>query len=822
MSLTAPYTNAMRLGQGFNTYTQEIRIENAVDIRPKVTSPSRQTILDKGDAGPLKNTSVPDAPALPTESPSPTVTNGSVPATGQNPGTTANGVTNSMTDDSAGQTTKPSSSASNEDSHSMIMFEPATNSTFIIPAGPAPNTSQSVTYSTRAIDNVSDIMDALNISTSMSIKYGTIHGNGNASFVNETKVLDSELNYVVSVTVNNDAKARNNDMEFNEIEDLPLERFTEVYGDSFISGFLEGGQFNAVISVKVHDKSKFKAVKQAVDIQLAVGPSPLSVGAKESLDKEHREALKHSEISISVNWIGGGDIKKPDVQWTLESVAAVANAFPSMVARSSARTMAILTRYSSLRSFQAWKWKRLGKAYKEFETQKLKDIENTPKENKAELEAIKARKWQEPNIILNYVPCALYTADLFDALMIYKKLWKNIGEMLQDPSRYRIRPSQTNKASDKKALAKITVKTPIPSRVTQNAMLQSPINAKPSLYNGTDRIDSDINRAYTFSIDDIPEVVEDWDLEKINNCRDPIPPEPVELNEARLLCREAMTLITEEASRLVDHPHLAYAEYLGKTKTTRMKRPNYAYPEALKARLPVPVHDDAGVDLSNDTAYLKTQAHANDNDLWFRHDMVGDAKDPELSQNLGSKYTPFSTLDWSEPLGTGVKNPLRRIVFHRYKHHSYPWTNDFFKKSDDAVGALSFGFLQDDEGDKQQDGCTHMVGEVRWGERHNLARWSTFDISGLDITSVDVSYVPGHKRIAGMVFHDKVAGLTSDRFTFKSWEGNEPEGLVHELLEPPDQEDGTVWKFVGLSGQFISHPLQHEVLARVSPIWRKA
>ena len=47
---------------------------------------------------------------------------------------------------------------------------------------------QSVTFSTRAIDNVSDIMDALNISTAMSIKYGTIHGNANCSIVNENKV----------------------------------------------------------------------------------------------------------------------------------------------------------------------------------------------------------------------------------------------------------------------------------------------------------------------------------------------------------------------------------------------------------------------------------------------------------------------------------------------------------------------------------------------------------------------------------------------------------------------------------------------------------
>ena len=64
-----------------------------------------------------------------------------------------------------------------------------------------------------------------------------------------------------------------------------------------------------------------------------------------------------------------------------------------------------------------------------FKKQKQADIVSAEeKKGKAGLEAIKRRKWEEPKIILNYVPCALYTADLFDALMIYKKLWKDIGE----------------------------------------------------------------------------------------------------------------------------------------------------------------------------------------------------------------------------------------------------------------------------------------------------------------------------------------------------------------------------------------------------------
>lgn len=90
-------------------------------------------------------------------------------------------------------------------------------------------------------------------------------------------------------------------MQFQPIDDLDPDQFTEVYGDCFISGFLEGGEFNAIVSVNVHDKSKIRQVKQAIDLQLAVGPSPVSIGAQESASRDHVELLRDTEITISVN-----------------------------------------------------------------------------------------------------------------------------------------------------------------------------------------------------------------------------------------------------------------------------------------------------------------------------------------------------------------------------------------------------------------------------------------------------------------------------------------------------------------------------------------
>jgi hypothetical protein len=218
----------------------------------------------------------------------------------------------------------------------------------------------------------------------MSIKYGTIHGNGNASFVNENKVLDSQLNYVVSVQVNNNTQTRIDEMEFQPIDHVPADKFTEVFGDCFISGFVEGGIFSAIISVDVHDRSKLRHVKQAIDVALAVGPSPVSVGGGEYFDKQHQELLQDTEISISVNWVGGGEVKNPEVPWTVSSVVAVANAFPSMVAHCSAKTAAMLSRYTSLRSFQDWRYK------------KLAENPNEP-------------LWGDKNLVLNYAPVLLHS-----------------------------------------------------------------------------------------------------------------------------------------------------------------------------------------------------------------------------------------------------------------------------------------------------------------------------------------------------------------------------------------------------------------------------
>ncbi len=272
---------------------------------------------------------------------------------------------------------------------------------------PHENVVQIVTYSSRMVDNVSDIVEALNISSSASIKYGTIKGAGSASIVNENKVNQSDLNYIVTVKVTNETSPVADKMTFNPIGELDNKQFTDVFGDCFISGFTEGGEFSAIVSIKVSDKTKVSAVKAAAEAEIAIAAAPgLSVGTKNSVDKRKSDVWDDTETTISVNWAGGGDVKPADEKWDLKTVVDVATRFPHLVQKCAQRTSAILTRYTSLRSFNEL------------------NARNSPDDRFR---------------ILDYDLCSLYTQDLFSAFLAYKNIWAELSDMLKFTEQYRER-----------------------------------------------------------------------------------------------------------------------------------------------------------------------------------------------------------------------------------------------------------------------------------------------------------------------------------------------------------------------------------------------
>ena len=398
----------------FNSYTQEICIENAVLIEPaRKARLSSSTIAARRASQPaITNSPLHPSSADSTLNPKDSTLHPSSGDSTLNPKISTETLTSDA--NSAAMVRKASSSSApgNLTGGPNTLAVPATT---VHPAEPTPphkNVVQIVTYSSRMVDNVSDIVQALNISSSASIKYGTIKGAGSASIVNENKVNQSDLNYIVTVKVTNETSPVADKMTFNPIPEMENKEFTDVFGDCFISGFTEGGEFSAIVSIKVSDKSKVSAVKAAAEAEIAIVAAPgLSVGTKNSLDKSKSDVWDDTETTISVNWAGGGDLKPADEKWDLATVVDVATRFPHLVQTCAQRTSAVLPRYTSLRSFNE------------------ANARNPPED-----------KFR----ILDYDLCSLYTQDLFSAFLAYKNIWTELSEMMKNSEQYRERDPSTD------------------------------------------------------------------------------------------------------------------------------------------------------------------------------------------------------------------------------------------------------------------------------------------------------------------------------------------------------------------------------------------
>ncbi|KDQ06257.1 hypothetical protein BOTBODRAFT_121764 [Botryobasidium botryosum FD-172 SS1] len=250
------------------------------------------------------------------------------------------------------------------------------------------NISQVVTWTAKFVDRISEVTDSMNISGSLEIKADSLGGGGGAQarFMDSNKFKESDINYFIQVKVTNELLVAPNLTQFSPIENVPPSEFTRVYGDSFISGFTEGGEFNALISIKLKDRSKAKEF--GGKLKMKMDRKVVQVDAEVEGDVKSLESSYEHETTIAVSWTGGGDIKDERVkEWTLETLKAVAMEFPEHVMACPMRTNAILTKYTGLKSFWG------------------SQLKGSP---------------------LDYENAGVYSAALLDAYMDYKIMWRNI------------------------------------------------------------------------------------------------------------------------------------------------------------------------------------------------------------------------------------------------------------------------------------------------------------------------------------------------------------------------------------------------------------
>lgn len=213
------------------------------------------------------------------------------------------------------------------------------------PRGP----SQTVTYNSRLIDRLSDVTDDMCIPGALSIKAAKIGGSGRGSFIDSDKFKESDLTFYISVKVVNQTINFKDTLEYKPMNCVDKDNFAKVYGDCFISGFLEGGEFNAVVSMKILNKAKKTDIQAEAKVAFTAGPISVEAEANVGIARENIES--NTETTIQVSWCGGGHIKPMEQQWDIKSLMQAAARFPDLVADCPQRTYAILTKYDNLRSF---------------------------------------------------------------------------------------------------------------------------------------------------------------------------------------------------------------------------------------------------------------------------------------------------------------------------------------------------------------------------------------------------------------------------------------------------------------------------------------
>ncbi|KAK6497177.1 hypothetical protein TWF506_004652 [Arthrobotrys conoides] len=226
--------------------------------------------------------------------------------------------------------------------------------------------SQSVTYKTSIINKTTDVTGIMNITGAFSILNDQLQVEGSGKFIDTNKIKESDFSVMVSVKVVNQViydHALTKFQPIPNIKDISQKHLVEIYGDSFISGWQEGGEFLAVMSIKAKNRNEsqdiaaqakiaFTRTKDQVKETDPKDPNKLKIDVDAKFEKFKKSLTAENEVAVSVTWTGGGqNLKHPEKDWDFDTMRDVALKFPDLCAKTPMRTHALLTKYTALRSF---------------------------------------------------------------------------------------------------------------------------------------------------------------------------------------------------------------------------------------------------------------------------------------------------------------------------------------------------------------------------------------------------------------------------------------------------------------------------------------
>ncbi|PTD11278.1 hypothetical protein FCULG_00004500 [Fusarium culmorum] len=271
----------------------------------------------------------------------------------------------------------------------------------------------SVTYSSRVIEKISDIATAMDISLSHTMIQGSLNHDGSGTFIDEEKIIAADVNVLVSVKVMSRSFTTSAPSDFQTIHDFDprMDVFHEAFGTlsslalskvATLSVLFPSAVLMAVTGTASYKRKNAWTLRQMREndfysigeiAQTKTDPSdPNDTISSATKRYFNNSALRNTETTIS-------GIGPP---WDIDAVYQAAAAFPDLVANNPQYTWAILTKYNASRS---WNERMC-----------------LPREPGSRFK--------------DYCPVMRYTATLFDNFMKYKGLVAKVQDILSHGDQY--------------------------------------------------------------------------------------------------------------------------------------------------------------------------------------------------------------------------------------------------------------------------------------------------------------------------------------------------------------------------------------------------
>jgi hypothetical protein len=288
------------------------------------------------------------------------------------------------------------------------------------------------------------------------------------------------------------------------------------------------------------------------------------------------------------------------------------------------------------------------------------------------------------------------------------------------------------------------------------------------------------------------------------SCPQPLPVNPVALNNARLFARKNMILIAKETSALALNPEIADLDRHGNIRAMPHQPPSL-----LASCMPVRIDTKEERESHYGSAECAALGRLLRLDNVYVHPLSGDKPEADCATERGLHRT-FSTVHASE---RGLDLPTS-IRFHGHKHRTTDYWTELAKHSRSShmyLSGIGISTAKDANTPACKDGMHKHVGKtIEDDERF----WSKMvDTMAGSVLRTVVEFRPGTNKISSIALLDRGGSELTSWRQYGYGRMARPVGLRTEVQEPPDKQG---WALMGFWGHCDAI-----VITQIGTLWKR-